>query len=137
MYWYRRHPFVIIPCLDIASLRGTLCELHSKPSVFQQTVIVFILIDVQLFASRYKIWKSCKVDTNQYFWEVIKYSTLMSLIHIFQEEIKCRLKAGNSCYYSVQTLLYSRLLSNNLKIKIYKTIVLPVVQYGCETWSLT
>ena len=39
--------------------------------------------------------------------------------------------------YSVQTLLSSRLLSNNFKIKIYKTIILPVVLYGCETWSLT
>ena len=54
-----------------------------------------------------------------------------------QEEIKCRLKAGNSCYYSVQTLLSSRLLSKNLKIKIYKTIILPVVLYGSYTWSLT
>ena len=54
-----------------------------------------------------------------------------------QEEIKCRLKAGSSCYYSVQTLLSSRLLSKNLKIKIYKMIVLQVVLYGCETWSLT
>jgi len=34
-------------------------------------------------------------------------------------------------------LLSSRLLSKNLKIKIYKTIILPVVLYGCETWSLT
>ena len=31
----------------------------------------------------------------------------------------------------------SRLLSKNLKIKIYKTIILPVVLFGCETWSLT
>ena len=54
-----------------------------------------------------------------------------------QEEIKCRLKAGNSCYYSVQIFLSSRLLSKNLKIKIYKTIILPVVLYGCEIWSLT
>ena len=53
-----------------------------------------------------------------------------------QEEIKCRVKAGNSCYYSVQTLLSYRLLSKNLKIKIYKTIILPAVLYGCETWSL-
>jgi hypothetical protein len=29
------------------------------------------------------------------------------------------------------------LLSKNLKIRIYKTIILPVVLYGCETWSLT
>ena len=53
-----------------------------------------------------------------------------------QEEIKCRL-AGNSCYYSVQTLFSSRLISRNLKIKIYKTIIFPVVLFGCETWSLT
>ena len=51
-----------------------------------------------------------------------------------QEEIKCRLIAGNSCYYSAQTLFSSRLLSKNLKIKIYKTVILPVVLYGCETW---
>jgi hypothetical protein len=33
--------------------------------------------------------------------------------------------------------LSSRLISKNLKIKIYKTVILPVVLYGCETWSLT
>ena len=54
-----------------------------------------------------------------------------------QEEIKCRLKSGNACYHSVQNLLSSRLLSRNLKIKIYRTIILPFVLYGCETWSLT
>jgi len=37
----------------------------------------------------------------------------------------------------LQNLLSSRLLSKNLKIKIYRTIILPVVLYGCETWSLT
>ena len=44
---------------------------------------------------------------------------------------------GSACYHSVQNLLSSRLLSQNLKIKIYRTIILPVVMYGCETWSLT
>ena len=53
------------------------------------------------------------------------------------EGIKCRFKAENSSYYSVQTLLSSRLLSKNLKINIYQTIILPVMLYGCETWSLT
>jgi len=43
----------------------------------------------------------------------------------------------NACYYSVQKLLSSRLLSKNLKIKIYRTIILHIVLYGCETWSLT
>jgi hypothetical protein len=44
-----------------------------------------------------------------------------------QEEIKSRLTLGTACYYSVQNLLSSRLLSRNLKIKIYRTIILPVV----------
>jgi hypothetical protein len=37
----------------------------------------------------------------------------------------------------VQNLLSSSLLCKNLKIKIYRTVILPVVFYGCETWSLT
>ena len=43
----------------------------------------------------------------------------------------------NACYHSVQNLLSTRLLSKNVKIKIYRTIILPVVLYGCEAWSLT
>jgi hypothetical protein len=54
-----------------------------------------------------------------------------------QYEIKSRLHSGNACYLSVQNLLSSRLISKNLKIKIYKTIILPVVLYGRETRSLT
>jgi hypothetical protein len=52
------------------------------------------------------------------------------------EEIKSRLNSGNAYCHSVQSLLSSRLLSRKLKVKIYKTIILPVVLYGCETWSL-
>jgi hypothetical protein len=53
------------------------------------------------------------------------------------EEIKSRLKSGNACYHLVQNLLSSRLLSKITKIRAYGTIILPVVLYGCETWSLT
>jgi len=51
--------------------------------------------------------------------------------------MKTRLKSGNACYLSAQNVLSSRLLSKYIKIKIYTTIILPVVLYGCETWSLT
>ena len=51
----------------------------------------------------------------------------------FREEIKSRLKSGNDCYHSVHNLLPSSLLSKNIKIKIYRTIILPIVLYGCET----
>jgi hypothetical protein len=54
-----------------------------------------------------------------------------------QEEIKSRLNSGNACYHSVQSLLSSRLLSRNVKVKIYKTTILTVVLYGCEIWSFT
>ena len=37
----------------------------------------------------------------------------------------------------MQNLLSSSLLPQNIKIKIYITIILPVVLYGCKTWSLT
>jgi hypothetical protein len=51
--------------------------------------------------------------------------------NLIQEEIKRRLSLGNACYHSVRSLLSSRLLSKNLKMRM------PVVLYGCETWSLT
>jgi hypothetical protein len=54
-----------------------------------------------------------------------------------REEIKSRLKLGNACYHSVQNLLSSSLLSKGVKIKIHRSIILPVVLYGCETLSLT
>jgi hypothetical protein len=57
--------------------------------------------------------------------------------NLIQEEIKRRLNSGNAYYQSVQNLLSSRLLSKNLKIRTHKTVILPVVLYGCETWSLT
>jgi sorting nexin-29 len=53
------------------------------------------------------------------------------------DEIMSRLYSGNACYYSVQNLLSSHLISKNLKIKIYKTVILPVVLHVCETRSLT
>jgi hypothetical protein len=70
--------------------------------------------------------------------EVFKYlGTTLTNQNSIREEIKSRLKSGNACYYSVQNLLSSNLLSKNLKIKIYRAIILPVVLYGCETRSLT
>jgi hypothetical protein len=63
-------------------------------------------------------------------------TTLTDQNHM-HEGIKSRLNSGNACYRSVQSLLSSHLLSRNLKVKKYRTIILPVVLYGCETWSLT
>jgi hypothetical protein len=47
-----------------------------------------------------------------------------------RDEIKSRLNSGNACYYSFQYLLSSRLISTKFKVKIYKTVIWPVVLYG-------
>jgi hypothetical protein len=68
----------------------------------------------------------------------LKYlGTRVTNQNLIQEEIKRELNSGNACYHSVQNLLSSRLVSNNIEITICRTIILPVVLYWRETWSLT
>jgi hypothetical protein len=70
--------------------------------------------------------------------EEFKYlETILKKQNSIQEEIKSRLKSGNACYYSVQNLSSSSFLSITIKVKIYRIVILFVVLYGCETWSLT
>ncbi|KAJ4450411.1 hypothetical protein ANN_01835 [Periplaneta americana] len=74
------------------------------------------------------------------FEEVEKFKYLgatITNINNTREEIKHRINMGNACYYSVEKLLSSSLLSKKLKVRIYKTVILPVVLYGCQTWTLT
>jgi len=82
---------------------------------------------------------SMKID-NSSLERVEEFKCLGAILtnkNYIQEEIKSRLKSGNACYHSVQIFLSTNVLSKNLKIKIYGTKMLPVVLYGCETWSLT
>jgi hypothetical protein len=62
--------------------------------------------------------------------------TAVTIQNFIQEKIKRRLNSGNACYHSVQNFLSSRLLSKNVKIRICKIIILPVVLYESETWAL-
>ena len=63
----------------------------------------------------------------------------MTLINqnLIHEEIKCRSNSRDACYHSIQNLSSSSLLSKKTKAKALRTITLPFVLHGCETWSLT
>ena len=73
--------------------------------------------------------RSGKVDNSstERVEDFIYLGTTLTNQNCIQKEIKSRLKSGNACYHSVQNLLSSSVLSKNLKIKIYTTVILPVV----------
>jgi hypothetical protein len=80
-------------------------------------------------------------NDNSYYERVEEFKYLgitLTNQNSIQEEIKSRLKkSGNDCYHLMQNILSSVLLSNSIGLKKYITIILLVVLYGCEIWSLT
>jgi hypothetical protein len=88
-----------------------------------------------------KVGQNYDIKTaNRCFDNVAQFKYLGTTVtnqNLIQEEIKKRLNSGNVCCHSVQNVLSPCLLSGNIKIRIYKTIIFPEVLYVCEAYSLT
>ncbi|KAI5646743.1 hypothetical protein NE865_00998 [Phthorimaea operculella] len=54
-----------------------------------------------------------------------------------EEEIDIRIQNALRCSAALHKVLVSKLLSRRTKIRIYKTVIRPILMYGCETWTLT
>jgi hypothetical protein len=78
---------------------------------------------------------------DDYNFEVVQsFKYLGSIINVtndIEEEVKTRIMQGNRCFYALKHLFTSSLVSRNTKLRLFKTIIRPIVMYGCETWSLT
>lgn len=81
------------------------------------------------------------ITIDDYNFEVVQsFRYLGSIINTdndVDEEIKTRLMQGNRCFYALKHLFRNSLVSRNTKLRLYKTLIRPIVMYGCETWSLT
>lgn len=53
------------------------------------------------------------------------------------EEVMARIASGNRCYYGLRKFFQSKTLNRELKCKVYKQLVRPIVMYGSETWCMT
>ena len=60
----------------------------------------------------------------------------MNTDNSIEEEIKERTAAGNRTYYAHKTLFTSKLISRNVKLQLYNTLICPTVTYAPETWVL-
>jgi len=74
-----------------------------------------------------------------YLEQVQSYKYLGSTVNSdnsIEEEIQYRITLGNKAYYANQFLFKSRLVSKKSKLKMYWSIIRPIVTYGCEVWVL-
>jgi hypothetical protein len=106
-----------------------------------------VVLEVKLENSKYMLMShsqkpgqkhSIKI-ANRSFEDVAKFKSLETKLtdqNYMHEEIKSRINSKNACYHSGQSLLSSRLLCRIIKVKIHKTVILPVVLYRCEAWSV-
>jgi hypothetical protein len=69
--------------------------------------------------------------------EISYLGSQMNQTNFISSEIQARILSGNRCYYAFGKLMKSRALNRSSKLRIYNSLIRPVVTYGCEAWMLT
>ena len=69
--------------------------------------------------------------------EISYLGSQMNQTNSISSEIEARILSGNRYYYAYGKLMKSKALNRSSKLKIYKSLIRPVVTYGCEAWRLT
>jgi hypothetical protein len=69
--------------------------------------------------------------------EISYLGSQMNQTNSISIEIQARILSGSRCYYEYGKLMKPRALNRNSKLKVYKSLIRPVVTYGCEAWTVT
>jgi hypothetical protein len=121
--------------------------MHALKHTFQKLKEISIQVGLTIKEHKMKYLRCTKkqhkmdgIDITQTHLEQVKLFKYLGPIvngnNSTEEEIKGRLSLGNKAFYANQDLFKSKLLTKNSKLRIYKTLVRPVVTYSCETWVL-
>jgi hypothetical protein len=121
--------------------------MHALEDTFQKLIEISIQIGLTINEHKTKYLRCTKkqhkmdgIDITQTYLEQVKsFKYLGSIVNDnipIEEEIKGRIFLGNKAYYANQNLFKSKLLTKNSKLRMYKTLVRPVVTYACKTWVL-
>jgi hypothetical protein len=111
----------------------TFCKLKDEV----QKVALIVNNNKFVYCTRKTIQATC-IDTGEgQFEQVNSFKYLEEMVNTdntIEEEIKERIVAGNRAFYVHKKLFTSKLISRNVKLQHYNTLIRPTVTYACETW---
>jgi hypothetical protein len=121
--------------------------MHFLVDTFQKVKEISVQVGLNINEHKTKYLRCTKkqhkmggIDIIQTHLEQVKsFKYLGSIVNgnnTIEEEIKGRISFGNKAFYGNQDLFKSKLLSKKSKLRMYQTLVRPVVTHACETWVL-
>jgi hypothetical protein len=126
--------------LIMARTKQTLIDtfLKLKNEALKYGPIIFIKTKYLKCTRKQTLDGKLSVESMQ-FGQVESFKYLGSIVNknnTIEEEIKERIMAGNEAFYANKRMFQGKLLSKRSKLKLYWSVIIPVVTYACETWVL-